>query len=228
MKSLTDWFSRVYVINCAHRPDRRARVLAELRRSGMADPARVIVQPAVIGEWTTVPDDWKAGPGAWGCLRSHQRILEDVLHERDDRNVLRLQSVLVLEDDVFFLDDAPALLDAFMRAVPGDWGQLYLGGQHNQPPEPTGIPGVDRGRSVNRTHAYALHARCYQAFYRHISYATDYRGTQKHIDHQLELAHTRRDWPVYCPANGRWLCGQEAGPSDISGQHNPRLTWLPA
>jgi hypothetical protein len=51
----------------------------------------------------------------------------------------------------------------------------------------------------------------------------DYVGTNKHIDHQLELAHQRADWPVYCPA--KWICGQRASTSNVSGKKLEAMTW---
>jgi hypothetical protein len=224
MKTLTDWFDLVLVINCRHRPDRRARFFAHISETGIADPARIEVLDATIGDWTTVPDDWKSGRGAWGCLRSHQRALERALHDRCDRYVMRHANLLVLEDDVFFLDGALEKLNEFMPYVPSDWGQIYLGGQHRKDPEHTGRPGVLRGRSVNRTHAYAVNGSTMQHMYRHISYATDYRGTTFHVDHQLERAHQRGDWNVYCP--DVWICGQEEGTSNINGKFNERKTWI--
>jgi GR25 family glycosyltransferase involved in LPS biosynthesis len=185
---------------------------------------RFEVVNAVIGDWTSHPACWQSGAGAWGCMRSHQRIVEDALHIRDERYQLALGSILVLEDDVFFLDNALEDLNRFMDNVPNDWGQIYLGGQHRQDFEETESPHVIVGRSVNRTHAYALHARTFHQFYRHICHAPDYAGTNKHVDHQLELAHQRRDWKVYCPR--RWICGQEAGSSNISGKTNDRQTWI--
>lgn len=223
MKNLTDWFDRVFVINCAHRPDRLEETKKHFDETGMADNAKVVYYPAIIGDWTTCPADWNSGWGAWGCLRSHQRILEDVLHERDERGHLRLQNILVLEDDVTFREGALEKLNTFMEVVPDDWGQIYLGGQHRQRVRKTDNDEVVIGMSVNRTHAYALNSPTYTAFYRHISYATDYRGTNKHIDHQLELAHNRKDWPVYCPKE--WIAGQRAGSSNISGKTNATQFW---
>lgn len=222
--NLTDLFSRVYLINCASRPDRLERALAHLSASGMADASKVIVYPAVIGGWTGYPADWRAGCGAWGCLQSHRRILEDVIHVRNARGMMALDSTLILEDDVFFTDDALPRLNAFMAAVPSDWGQIYLGGQHRRTPVP--VPersGVMRASSVHRTHAYAVSRSAVTKVYCHVSYMPDYHGRPVHIDHQLERAHRRGDWPVYCPA--RWIAGQDAGRSDISGRTNPRKLW---
>lgn len=223
MKNLTDLFDRVYVINCAHRPDRLEDTKKHLEETKMADNDKVHYYPAIIGDWTTCPADWRSGRGAWGCLRSHQRILEDVLHTRDDQSQLTLNNVLIMEDDIIFKDDALQKLNEFMEVVPDDWGQIYLGGQHRRTKVETSSPNVVIGKSVNRTHAYAVNKSTFEELYRHISYATDYRKTNKHIDHQLELAHRREDWKVYCPEE--WIVGQRAGSSNINGRVNKTKFW---
>jgi hypothetical protein len=223
MKTLTDWFDRVYILNCITRPDRKKRVLNELRTSGMADVDKVVVYPGVVGAWVTNPGAWGAGVGAWGCRQGHIRILEDVLQTRDEFENMRLESALILEDDVYFRPGALEKLNEFMTSVPSDWGQLYLGGQHIYKPQPTNIPGIVIGRSVNRNHAYAVHAKYLPEIYRHVCYMPDFVNTNRHIDHQFQAAHQKKQWPVYCPA--RWLAGQDSGQSDINGQKNPRKTW---
>jgi GR25 family glycosyltransferase involved in LPS biosynthesis len=224
MKNLTDWFDRVYVLNCAHRPDRLAVTKKHLDETGMVDADKVIYYPAIIGDWVTCPADWRSGRGAWGCMRSHQRILEDVIHARDDKNLMTLKNVLVMEDDVVFREDALENLNKFMEEVPDNWGQIYLGGQHTRDMSSTELPNVFIGNSVNRTHAYAVNQPTFTHFYRHISYATDYRGsTNHHIDHQLETAHRRKDWKVFCPRE--WVVGQRAGASDINGAVNNTNFW---
>jgi hypothetical protein len=70
MKNLTDWFDRVYVINCAHRLDRLEETKKHLDETKMADNDKVIYYPAIIGDWTTCPADWGSGRGAW----PHERI----------------------------------------------------------------------------------------------------------------------------------------------------------
>ena len=223
MKNLTDWFDRVYVINCAHRPDRLEETKKHLEETGMADNDKVHYYPAIIGDWVTHPADWGSGRGAWGCLRSHQRILEDVIQDRDDRHMMTLNNVLILEDDVIFRDDPLTRLNEFMEDVPEDWGQIYLGGQHRRNHGETDSPNVIIGNSINRTHAYAVNQSIFTQLYRHISYASDYKNTNKHIDHQLEVAHRRKDWNVYCPAD--WIAGQREGSSNISGKVSKTMFW---
>ena len=223
LKNLTDWFDKVYIINCANRPDRLEAVTKHLTESGMADMSKVTIVKGVIGDYVTHPANYQSGKGAWGCVRSMQNVAEDYLHQRDERGGLKHDNFLVLEDDVVFLDNALADLNEFMPKVPANWGQIYLGGQHRQSPEKVNDQ-VVIGCSVHRTHAYAVSRATAQAFYRHISYWPEYFFTVKHVDHQLEIAHQRRDWPVYCPK--KWICGQEAGTSNISGKNLPRQTWI--
>lgn len=224
MKNLTDWFDRVYVINCQTRPDRLQETKDHLSETKMADIGKVVFYPAIIGSWTTVPADWLSGEGAWGCRNTHARILEDVIHTRNDEGEMTLKNILILEDDVVFVDKALQKFNEFIVNVPVDWGQIYLGGQHRGRKLETEHDNVIDATSINRTHAHAINKPYYQQVYRHITYASDYRGKKNHhVDHQLEVAHRRGDWPVYCPK--KWLVGQRAGKSDISGKTNPTKFW---
>ena len=226
LKKITDWFDKVFVINCAHRPDRLAQFKEEVESKNLGDLSKITVFPAVIGDYTGHPAGWGAGNGAWGCLQSHRRVMEDLMHMRDDRGALAWDSALILEDDVFFLENALQDLHNFMLEVPCSWGQIYLGGQHRAKTTETGLPMVRKGGSINRTHAYAVSGEYINRVYQHISYMMDYTGdgNHKHVDHQLELAHQRGDWPVYCPV--KWVCGQRAGSSNISGKTQADMTWL--
>lgn len=177
-----------------------------------------------VGHFTVSNQDCKSESGiiVSNCLRSHQRILEDIMHVRDGDG-FALKNALIMEDDIIFVDDALQKFNEFIVEVPDDWGQIYLGGQHGGRKLPTASKHVIEGTSINRTHAYAINTSTIQHMYRHISYATDYRGTTKHVDHQLEVAHRRGDWPVYCPK--KWIVGQRAGSSNISGKINPTKFW---
>jgi GR25 family glycosyltransferase involved in LPS biosynthesis len=220
---LTDWFDKVFVINCAHRPDRKLETEEEIRSKGIGDLDKITFYPGIIGDYTNHPAGFGGGRGAWGCLQSHRRLMEDLMHMRDERGDLIWEKALILEDDVFFLDNALADLNRFMSNVPPDWGQLYLGGQHRMKTSPTPYPHVVIGNSVNRTHAYAISRQHISKIYCHVSYMMDYNGNNFHIDHQLERAHQRKDWPVYCPE--RWICGQRGGSSNVSGRLLQPMTW---
>lgn len=212
----------LFIINLQYKPDRRERLTAHLLESGIIrDPADIHWVKAISGDWCRPPHWWRSGNGAWGCLMSHLRVVQDATMDG-------LESYMVLEDDAVFQPRAVEMLARLMREVPDDWDQIYLGGQHLKPVEPVaGSPFVVRANNVNRTHGFILRRRAFAKFQQHIMHAPDYIAHPGwHIDHQLGVAHERRDWNVYAPA--WWICGQEAGGSNISGRTNPRLWWHPS
>jgi GR25 family glycosyltransferase involved in LPS biosynthesis len=222
-KKITDWFDRVYVINRPDRPRRLERFLKHITGNELADRHRILVYPGIMGERVSHPKDFIGGAGAWGCFRSHSNIIESVIMEREIMGE-GLESILVLEDDVEFIHNPLAFLNHFMCNLPPDWDQIYLGGQHRAKPLETEYAGVLRGISVNRAHAYALNRKVYKKFYSHINYSPNYYGKKNHhFDHQLEVAHRRQEWNVYCPS--MWLAGQCAGKSDICNDDLESRIW---
>lgn len=226
---LNEAFERIVVINLAHRVDRRERLQRHLSKCGIVDSATVVWTRAVCGDWTPPPAWWGAGNGAWGCLMSHLRIAQDAVHDK-------LASYCVLEDDVVFHGRAPEMIEPFIKQLPSDWGQVYLGGQflHREPEKIS--PWVVRPCNVNRTHAFALSRETIPRFMQHIMNAPDYfelcpddQGTVTidrncfHMDHQLGQAHERVEWNTYAPL--WWLAGQDEGSSSVSGRTNATLWW---
>jgi len=212
----------LFIINLPYKHDRRERLTRHLLEIGLIRGAGEIRWVrAISGDWCRPPVWWGAGNGAWGCLMSHLRIVQDAIMDG-------LESYLVLEDDAVFQPRAAEMLARLLKEAPPDWDQLYLGGQHlKEPQDVPGRPFVLRCRNVNRTHAFILRRRAFVKYQQHILHAPDYIARRGfHIDHQLGLAHERADWKVYAPA--WWLCGQEAGSSNISGRINPRMWWHPA
>jgi glycosyl transferase, family 25 len=99
-----DTFEKIRIISLPYRHDRRREMRAQLRKVGLADDPRVsffdAVRPDGPGPFGSI--------GANGCFLSHLRILEDAGG----------RSVLILEDDCDFSDDArdfqlPADTDVF-------------------------------------------------------------------------------------------------------------------
>tara|TARA_R110002050_G_scaffold6871_3_gene27674 strand:- start:1390 stop:2079 length:690 start_codon:yes stop_codon:yes gene_type:complete len=222
-KSLTDWFERVYVINRPDRPERLERFYKHIEKNGVADPNKIVVYPAVMGDKTSFPSYFLSGAGAWGCLRSHSNIVEGLINEQIVTGI-KVPNILILEDDVEFIPNCLEMIGAFLVKVPPDWDQIYLGGQHRLPHEKTSVSRIFRGNSINRTHAYALKRKVYKKFYVHINHAPDYMDKKNHhVDHQLELAHRRKDWNVYCPPI--WYAGQAEGKSDVCEQDLDSRLW---
>jgi len=201
-------FDRVYLINLKRRPDRLAafEALCAEKEWKLAAP---IIFEAIDGNRVGVPDYYISGGGAWGCLRSHVRILEQCL--MDD-----VKSVLILEDDVTWKRDAWERLDEFLRIVPSDWDQLMLGGQQQRKPESIS-PGVVRCLNCQRTHAYAIRGRAMKDLLRL------WFKCNRHIDH--DMGPWQAKWRVYAPAE--FIFGQGESRSDISGNRDHTRFWTP-
>lgn len=214
---LADHFGRVVVLSLPAARHRRDRLRAHLRDTGLGGNEVQFI-PALPGSDTIPPPGWKGLP-AWGCLRSHLAVLRQA--ELDN-----VDSVLILEDDVVFDPRTSWELGSWLGRVPPDWGQIYLGGQHLEPPRRTALDGVLQGWNVNRAHAYAVCGRILRQVIRHLTRWEDYNTRQLwHVDHQYGLAHARGLWAAYTPA--WWFAGQTADTSQINGERLPHRWWQP-
>lgn len=220
---LRDFFDRVVCVNLDRRPERWSRFTDNVRR--VAWPFKEVERfRAVDGSLVPPPVGWVSGGGAWGCMESHRRILEDALLDN-------LSSILVLEDDAFFPPEFPDEVAEFLARVPDDWDCLMLGGQHihidKRPPVPV-APGVLRCTNCQRTHAYALRKEAMSALYQ--KWHSWVPKTSGHCDHIMgPFMATRK---TYAPADGRgrprMLVGQDHNRSDIAAGRQVRLTfWDP-
>jgi len=215
---LNDYFTNIVIITLRGAEHRAQQSIETMLKEGMIDkPSDIVIHYGVKGDELYAPIWWRSGNAAWGCLKSHIRVLEDSWRDGYD-------SVLIMEDDVCWAEDAQRRLLNFMKEVPSTWGQIYFGGQHQHPPEPMGKD-VMLACSVNRTHCYAVAKSSIPKLLAHIQHAPDYMESvdPRHIDHQYEAAHMRGDWEVYCPRY--WLAAQEANHSQINGMYHPRMWW---
>jgi hypothetical protein len=206
--------STIVVISLRRRKDRLDGFFARLAAAWPAAVDRVQVVEAVDGELCPAPDWWRGPPGAFGCYRSHHRVIESAL-------VAQVEELLVLEDDVTFCDCFEVRLAGIRHALPDDWGQFYLGGQHLAPPEPVNDL-VVRGSNINRTHAYFVRGgEPMRHLYRHLHPGEHWEG-KHHVDHHYGRLHRKR-WPAYAPRE--WLCGQAADHSDIKNRPQEERWW---
>ena len=204
-------FDAVVVISLARRPDRLAAFYERLPAE-LPFP-RPTAFAAIDGTAEPPPKDWRTTPGAWGCYRSHQDVIDYAWASGVER-------LLVFEDDATFMPDFTARLAALK--VPADCDQLYLGGQHLAKPEAV-APGIVRGQNVNRTHAYALLGRPALELVREHLRPGPHWTSRQHVDHHLGILHRERRINVY--AVSPWLCGQAAGLSDVDGRKRPERAW---
>lgn len=212
---LQDLFELVCCVNLRRRDDRWSDFCDRLPRDW---PFRQVTRfPAIDGNHCPPPDWWSEGKGAWGCFRSHLRIVEECLN-------CGISSVLIFEDDAIFDGDFSEQAIDFFRQLPEDWGMAYLGGQllktNLRPPERVSASAF-RAYNVNRTHAYALRGEMIREVYQHYS-RTDWY-TKHHVDHHLGRLHETSQHPIYVPS--RWLVGQSGDLSDISGNQSNSIYW---
>lgn len=219
---LDEYFDYVVLISLREQVERRERALRALRDGGLSERVRIF--DAVKGAAVKRPAWWPNGSGAWGCYRSHVAVLREAQAEG-------AQAVLVLEDDVVWSAAAAAEVRRMMAEMPDDWAQIYLGGQHRwEPQRLRGVKSVLRGRSVHRTHAYALRGGAIEKVLEHLERVEDFaaakaKGEKRHVDHHLEGAHRAKAWPVYAPV--RWMAGQGEAYSTILGKKKQEEWWQP-
>lgn len=212
------YFDRIVVINLTKNPERFARIADELKYKCLAGPDDIVRHEAVHGDSMPHPAWYRAGNGAWGCLSSHIEALEDAWNTGSEHT-------LIIEDDAVFANDLLTRFPETMKEVPKEYGQLYLGGQHQQAPEALSDT-LWRGTSVNRTHCYAVTRKFIPEILAHImDWDTHIKaaGNPLHIDHTLEIGHQRRYWPVFCPRF--WFAGQGENQSDINGRPQREMWW---
>lgn len=216
---LDKYFERIAVISLDKHGARRKRCLEGLSRGYSQSAA---IHTAVVCAQSQVPKIWIAGAPAYGCYQSHLQVIESALKDG-------VKTLLVVEDDAIFQNDGGRLAEEFMEALPRDWEQVYLGGQHRWAPEQGQHPAIYHAKSVHRTHCYGLSRRGMRRVRQWLldwgRYVAETRVAGKkfggHIDHWLECGHRSGAWRVYAPTF--WLCGQGDSESGILNKKLRRM-----
>lgn len=216
------WPDRIVVINLPDRGDRRKKVEQLLRRENIdflfSDGVRVELSEVFPEEHAKV--GWADKKhldrsiyirGLVGCKRAHLRCLEEAQSER-------LESLLIMEDDVAF---RPGWRDLLMRAVselPDGWLQLYFSGHPFNPPERVGT------HLLRLTGAWQTTAILYSR--RGIEMALEcVRSAQCEVDHWMAVElHPLGNSYMVDPQ----ITYQSAGFSDCRGEFRGELDcWAP-
>lgn len=115
MESLNQFFKKIYCINLKSRTDRYNESVIEFKKHNIV----VEFVEAVNGKDIFKPN-LNRNAGAYGLVLTWIKILEQC---KD------LENVLILEDDVMFLNDLEKHLFK-LNNLPSDWSMLFLGGSH--------------------------------------------------------------------------------------------------
>lgn len=196
----------VFCINLTRRKDRWDAFTARLAAADwpLQSPMRF---RATDGKMLGSPSGWQSGDGAWGCMCSHRRLLDELIHGG-------FENALILEDDAEFCPNFPNALRTSVSALPEPWDALLLGGQHMSTPVPA-VGGLVKVRNSQRTHAMLVHKRYMPELLQRAS------AYQAHIDHCWGPLHGQRT--VYAP--DPFLIWQGANTSDIDGREHGRRGW---
>lgn len=215
---------RTLLLSLRRRNDRRDAFYREVDGVPAWPFDRPEWQPAVDGsKLPSVPEGWAQmgmTAGAYACTQSYARIIEDALDQDQE-------SVLVFEDDCFFVDPPSwsSRVGAFLSAVPDDWDAVYLGGNHrmaNSYP-PVVVNGlVLRAYMLTATHAFIMRRTFMQAVYPRLH-------AQPPAICDLTFARVMREEQLRVYTPHRWFAGQRAMGSDIASgfQHDSTFDLLP-
>jgi hypothetical protein len=203
-------FDRVVILTLARRPERLEQCFAQLtpQRWPFLLPD---VFYGVDGQAVPTPPGFKQGGGAWGCLSSQRRIIEQALQDGVDH-------LLVLEDDFLLRPRFREDVRRFLAELPADHDGCMLGGQHQYPPE-TISPGIVRCFNTQRTHAYSARRPWLEELYR------IWCCPQADVHCDWLMGPAMRRFHIYAP--DPFLIGQRRSPSDICGRENPTSFWTP-
>lgn len=103
---INDAFDKIYCINLDKRTDRWEFAQAEFEKHG------IVVERVSAIEG-----------GAYGLVETNKKILQDAIDKC-------YNSILILEDDVEFVEDLQTRFDEAYVHVPEHWDILYFGGNH--------------------------------------------------------------------------------------------------
>ncbi len=140
---MNDYFDRIFVINLASRPDRKAHAEAELAKLNITK-----------AEWFDAherPKDHSGQPsGHMGCTASHRAVLEIIAHSK-------VRRALVFEDDFTIAINSPLKwFEGIIKEVPETWELLYLGGHYGEKPLARVSPHVIRPGRMLTTSSYGI------------------------------------------------------------------------
>jgi len=119
MKSLNDFFEKIYCINLDTRTDKWVECEKEFQNLDIK-----VERFSAINGNPLFKDGMNLTAGAYGLMLTHQEIMIKVA-------LNNYKNVLILEDDVTFIDNFYTYFFDKIKSLPEDWDLLYLGGNNH-------------------------------------------------------------------------------------------------
>jgi len=146
--TLNEYFDKIYCINLDRRKDRWELCEKEFEKHNL------IVERFSAIEGNPNKIETHLTDGGVGCTLSHLEVIK--LSQS-----LNLKNVLILEDDVEFIDNLNEHFNNYYRQIPINWGLLYLGGNHNGIPLRRITRNISYINNTYTTHAYAANSNIF-------------------------------------------------------------------
>lgn len=141
---INKYFDKIYCINLDKRPNRWKEGKQEIDKHSL----NAVRFSGVNGNPNNNIKLNGATDGDIGCTLSHYNVIKNA--KENNYNI-----ILVLEDDVIFVDNLNELFDKYIKYVPNNWDMLYFGGNHVG-----GLVHINKHvakiKHTYTTHAYAI------------------------------------------------------------------------
>ncbi|RUS26534.1 t-SNARE [Jimgerdemannia flammicorona] len=145
-------FDRIYVINLAHRTDRKKRMKTLARYLNL----NLTFVDALTADDLRIDKYWVrkgATRAQLACWRSHMHVYQEIVANN-------MTSALILEDDIDMEVDIEKRVFEVTPHLPNDWDVWFLGHCHEQElDDKLGHPSLQRSYQPQCTHSYVVSQR---------------------------------------------------------------------
>jgi len=114
---MNNYFDHIYCVNLDKRTDKWEECVK------IFDKHNLSVERFSAIDGNTINNPTKLMNGEWGLLQTHIKLIKDAKNKG-------YKNILILEDDVEFMDDINNIFNNIKEQIPNDWLMLYLGGNH--------------------------------------------------------------------------------------------------
>jgi len=145
MSVFDKYFDKVYCINLDKRPDRWEKVSKIFEKNGIDNVERYSAVDGNTIDLSTMKYNKSLLSGELGILETHLNLIKEAQEKK-------YNSILVMEDDVYFTDKFNEF-EEYMSKVPNNWDMLFIGGNHLYGDTPVRV----NDKIVKINHTVAIH-----------------------------------------------------------------------